>query len=125
MDFIVTTVNCTKDENDILIVGFQNDQDYLIIQYSEEFDDQELVNSWSKYYLEINSLGGSYSCIDTIELSLENLVIKFNKNGINKFYIDLVNIEFLLTYVQWKELEIFLTKIFVDEKDVNFKIIKF
>jgi len=124
MELNATTVTCTEDENNIIIVGFSNNKNFVILQYSAEFDEQDLANGWSQYYLEISSLGGSYSCIDTIELYSDNLNIKLNKNGVKKFTSDFVNIKFFLLEAQWSELEIFLVKIFENDKSVNFKVMK-
>lgn len=124
MELNATIVNCTEDENNIIIVGFSNNQDFVILQYSTEFDEQDLANDWSKYYLEISSFGGSYSCIDMIELYSDSLNIKLNKNGIKKFTTNIINIKFFLLQLQWNKLEIFLVKIFENDKSVNFKVIK-
>lgn len=124
MELNATIVNCTEDENNIIIVGFSNNQDFVILQYSTEFDEQDLANGWSKYYLEISSFGGSYSCIDMIELHSDSLNIKLNKNGIKKFTTNIINIKFFLLQARWNELEIFLVKIFENDKSVNFKVIK-
>lgn len=124
MELNALIVSCVEDENNIIIVGFSNGKNSIILQYSPDLYEQDLDFDWSKYYLEINSFGGSYSCIGTVELYSDTLRIKLNKNGVMKFNTDVINIKFFLEQAKLGELEMFLIRIFENDKSVNFKIIK-
>ncbi|MFC0181498.1 Immunity protein 10 [Pseudarcicella hirudinis] len=126
MKFNASKVSLTKDENDVWIIGFIENEsyaNYVIIQYSNDVDEQELSLNWSKYYLELSNFGGSYNCISKINLTKNNLEIILNDSGSKKFNTNQILVYYSLNDLEYKNLLEELKTIFEDENDVTFNVI--
>ncbi len=110
-------LNIEKDENDILIIGFSEDDTFkqnLIIQYSEELTDDDIENGWTRYYLEYNNMG-SYSCLDKVTISSRKINFTLNKTGKELFKEDEIEITLQLEKDLLYNLKSTLEKIFEKE----------
>lgn len=115
MTFKVSTVNISTDENDIICISFLENTDsgkYLIIQYTDELDEQDIELGWTNYYIEISNLGGSYSCIKSVNWTKDLIEFQFNEIGFKKFHEEQIKIPFDVTSIEWTELNKALSKIF-------------
>jgi hypothetical protein len=123
MELKASLVKCIRDdETDVLLVGFQNEStdEYVLLQFSDELDEQDILLGWSKYYLDINNLGGDYSCIKRVEINQKNIKIYLNDRGVKKFGFDYISIIFELLEAEYDELKHNMNLIFEEENILYF-----
>lgn len=93
---IANLLEIIVNEDDILIVGFSEDDTYennVIIQYVEELTDYDIEMGWSKYYLEYSLLDvGAYSCIKSIIIEQSCILLDLNDHGISIFGLESIKI---------------------------------
>ncbi|GGD44296.1 hypothetical protein GCM10011514_05290 [Emticicia aquatilis] len=124
MKFSASAVNISKDENDILMIGFLEDENYdnyVVIQFSNDFEEQDKSFNWSKYYLELSKLGGCYSCIDTIILTKKHFEISLNDYGKKVLNYDKISISYDISLEEFTKLQKYINIIFKDEEKIVLK----
>lgn len=125
MEFNASIVSLAKDENNVLVVGFSENEsydNYLTIQYSDDFDEQDSSLNWSKYYLELSNKGGCYSCIKSINLTKSKIEIALNELGAKKFNTNQITVSYFLNDKEYKSLLEGIKIVFDDEISVSLNI---
>ncbi|MEY3445209.1 MAG: Immunity protein 10 [Bacteroidota bacterium] len=105
----------------VLTVGFANDESYsefLMVQYSDEFDEQDEAFGWTKYYLDTSFCEGDYSCLEKVSLSDFDVVFHLNARGKQHFDVDRLIVRMVLTESEKESAITSLVSIFKDEPDV-------
>lgn len=121
MKFNASIVNIDKDENNILMIGFlenENYDNYVVIQFSNDFEEQDKSFNWSKYYLELNKVGGCYSCINRINLTKKHIEISLNDYGKRILNYDEININYNISLEEFNKLQKYINIIFKYEEKI-------
>ncbi len=121
MKFNASVVNIDMDENDVLMIGFlenENYDNYVVIQFSNDFEEQDKSFNWSRYYLELSKLGGCYSCIDTIVLTKKHFEISLNDYGKKILNCDNISISYDISLEDFTKLQKYINIIFKDEEKI-------
>jgi len=82
-----------EDDGEIVTIGFaenaKNPNNYLIIEYSYEYDDQERSLGLDKLYLELNDQSRStYGGLQHVSLNPKKLVFSFDPDALGKLKIE-------------------------------------
>ncbi len=121
MELVASVYGQAISEGNVLTVGFANDESYsefLMVQYSEEFDEQDEAFGWTKYYLDTSFCEGDYSCLEKVSLSGVEIVFHLNASGKQHFDVDRLIVKLLLTESEKEEAISSLVSIFKDESDI-------
>jgi len=116
-EFNASIIDNNKDEQDILIIGFAENEafeNYVLIQFSEDLDEQDSYHNWTKYYLEVSGLGGAYACLSKVFLNKEKIIFTLNNKGVKKFHLETIEIGIVLSTKKWEHLKNTLSDIFKD-----------
>lgn len=109
-------VSISEDENDVLYISFlQNESydNYVIIQYVEELDKQDIELDFTKYYLEIDERGGGYNCLEKVISERYFVTFIFNGKGKEIFKDESLKIYYHnLNSSRWDELKSVMSKVF-------------
>jgi hypothetical protein len=126
MKFNASIVNIAKDENDVLVIGFMENEsynNYLTIQYSNDFDEQDLSLNWSKYYIDLSNKGGCYNCITEINIAKNSIEIMLNEHGNKKLKTNQIVISYFLGVKEYANLLETIRTVFEDESKVKLNIL--
>jgi len=120
MKFRAKEVFADYDENQVLIVAFSgleiqnSEQVYFMIQYSNEYDQQDISLDLSEYYIEKNSQSmGCYGGIKELKLFRNRIQIDLNSIGIEHLKETNIEIEFECNSSEFENLSIRLEQIFL------------
>ncbi len=121
MKFNASVVNISKDENNILMIGFlenENYDNYVVIQFLNDFEEQDKSFNWSKYYLDLSKLGGCYNCINRISLTKKQMEISLNDYGKKILNYDKIGISYDISLEEFTKLQKYINIIFKDEENI-------
>ena len=116
MVFEVLEANIDQDENGVISIGFfQNDNydNYLIIQFVDDLDEQDEKLGFTKYYVELKERGGAYNCLEKVIVEQNSLLFILNNKGVETFKEENIKIDLSnLAFQQWVTIKNMLPKVF-------------
>ncbi len=83
-------------EDNVLVVAFAEDEsneDYLMVQFSEELDEQDLRLATTRYFLDSSFAGGASGCISKVELTDGAIIFTLNSKGIRQFGVSMISVQ--------------------------------
>jgi len=100
LEIHANAVRIDYTEESVLLIGFaenpeEPEDNFVIIQYHPDLEEEERKMGWTKYYLEISSFSeGAYNCVESVSLLHESLTIELSSFGKSEFNIDNIIIYF-------------------------------
>ena len=111
MKFEAFEVSADYDEYDNLIIYFGADSHYLMIQYTDDPDEQDIKSGMDTYYIERDDQGYSgYGGIKSWEITNNSLHIHLDEKGTNHLKTDNIQITFSLERKKFDDLRTKLEK---------------
>jgi Immunity protein 10 len=107
-------------DNEILVVGFYTEENYLMIQFTEEFDEQNIKLGMNTYHIERDDQSyGNYGGVEKVFLKRDQIHFTLTAKGKKNMQCEEVLIDFKIGEVEWVDLKASFLKIFGDSVEVG------